>query len=368
MYWDLQMRVGQMRVEERWKEKSGRYWLGPLMLLPLLLLAVLPASEAHATRKTDVITLYNGDRLTGEIKSLTDGRLSLGTDSMGTVNIEWKEIASLASNYNYELRLENGQRFFGSVQPGTAPGTVTLNDVFGEQSFGWQEVVEIRPVEEKATDRLDIYLSANYSFTKASNVSQTEFNGNVSYDQRDAVNTLATRLTVSDTDDESTTSSRISAQRQTWTDRRNGYRKLFAGFESNDELGLDARYTIGAGYGRYFIDSNNSTLTGSLGVQALTENGSDGVSQESLEAVITADLARWRFDSPELDLDLSGSVYPSLTERGRVRAETSARLRWEIIDDLFWNITAWNSYDSASVDEEGGEFDWGLTTGLGWTF
>ncbi|MEE4110148.1 MAG: hypothetical protein V2I24_12410, partial [Halieaceae bacterium] len=95
---------------------------------------------------------------------------------------------------------------------------------------------------------------------------------------------------------------------------------------------------------------------------------SDGLTQESLEAVVFAQLARWRFDSPQLDLTVDGQVYPSLTESGRVRADSSATLRWELIGDLFWNVSAWGSYDSAAVDEEAGEFDWGITTGVGWSF
>lgn len=35
------------------------------LVVPLILLSL----DASATRKTDIVTLYNGDRLTGEIKS-----------------------------------------------------------------------------------------------------------------------------------------------------------------------------------------------------------------------------------------------------------------------------------------------------------
>ena len=351
-------------------DENGRLpiWLKLWGALLMLLLLLIPAHHAQADRKTDVITLYNGDRLTGEIESLEEGRLSFATDSMGTVKVEWKEVASVESRYNYELRLTNGQRFFGSVHAGSVPGTIALTDVFGEKSFGWQEVVELRPIEEKLAERFDIYLSANYAFTKASGVAQTELNATVGYNERDAVNTLTARLTLSDTDDESTTSSRINLARQFWTERQSFYRKFFGGFESNDELGLQSRYTIGGGIGRYVIDTNRATLTGSIGAQALTETGTDGVHQESIEAVITADFSAWRFETPELDLAINGNIYPSLTESGRMRADSTARIRWEIVEDLFWNMNLWGSYDNASVDIDGSEFDWGVTTGLGWTF
>lgn len=349
------------------KEKQGVF-LGPLGARLLSILLLVTAQCAQADRKTDVITLHNGDRITGEIKSLGDGKLTLSTDAMGTINVEWQEVASLDSNYNYEVRLSDGQRFFGSPHAGAAPGLISLEDVFGQHSFEQAAVVEVRPVEDSVTDRLDIYLSANYAFTKASGVRQTEFNADISYSDRDAINSLTSRLTVSDTEEDSTVSSRINAQRRTWTDRRNVYRLLFGGFESNDELALDSRYTLGAGIGRYFVDSNRSSFTGGVGLQGLTERSQGGETQDSLEAVITTEYARWRFDTPELDISLKASVYPSLTESGRVRADNSARLRWEIIEDLYWNLNAWSSYDNKAVDEAGGEFDWGVNTGVGWNF
>jgi hypothetical protein len=334
----------------------------------LLLASVFLSVSVHAQRKTDVITLYNGDRITGEIKTLQGGRLSLSTDAMGTLNIEWKEIASIDSNYNYELRLNDGQRLFGTVKPGSTPGTVTLADVFGEHSFGWQEVVELRAIEDTFRDRLDIYVSANYSYTKASQVSQTELRANISYEDENALNDLTSRFTVSDTNSEATTSSRITLSRKVWTDREGLYRQVFGGYESNDELGLDYRMTLGGGIGRYLIESNAQALNGGFGLQALEEKSVGGDTQGSVEAVMTMGYSRWRFDSPELDLSFDASLYPSLTERGRLRADTNARIRWEVIDDLYWDFSTWGSYDNAAVDDNAGEFDWGVTTGVGWDF
>jgi hypothetical protein len=339
---------------------------GSLLVAILLAIGITPAADAH--RKTDVITLYNGDRITGEIKSLQGGRVSFGTDAMGTINVEWKEVASLSSVFYYEVRMIDGQRFYGSLSEGEAPGSVTLKDVFGEQQLGWQDIVELRPIEDEAIDRLDVYLSANYAFTKASGVTQTELRANVAYEDERARNTLQSRATVSDTDEETTASTRINVTRMVWTDRRAMYRVLFGGHETNDELGLDQRITVGAGLGRYLYDTNNLSFNAGAGLQALTERGTDGSQQESVEAVLFATFSRWRFDSPELDLSIDGQLFPSLSESGRLRADTNATLRWEIVSDLYWNLSAWGSYDNESVDAEGGEFDWGITTGLGWSF
>ena len=82
-------------------------------LASFTLLACLFNQNALAHLKTDIVTLYNGDRVTGELKSLYGGRLHHKTDSMGTISIEWQEIASIQSNYHYEVRTSDGLRLFG---------------------------------------------------------------------------------------------------------------------------------------------------------------------------------------------------------------------------------------------------------------
>jgi len=341
-----------------------------LQRLVLLLLLSLGARSGYgiAHPKTDSVTLYNGDRLTGEVTSLRDGLLYVGTDAMGTVRIEWKDVASLSSDYYYEVRLEDGRRVFGRLAATALPGTVSFLDPSGGQTLDNLDIIELRPIEERVSERLDIYLSANYSFTKASDVQQSELHADIDYDDENAATSLDGRLTLSATEQASTSSSRLSFSRKAWTDNSHSFRQFSLGHESNDELGLESRYTLGGGIGRFFAEKYGRRIAAGIGVQALQEMSMDGNRLSSLEAVVSATLARWRFESPELDLSLETSLYPSLTESGRLRADTNARLRWELASDLFWNLNAWSTFDNSAVDEQGGEFDWGVTTGLGWSF
>ena len=78
--------------------------------LLLFLLLLLVCSPARA-EKTDVVYLNNGDRITGEAKSLERGKLEFKTDHMGTVYIEWEDIAEIISTTGQSVELANGQRF-----------------------------------------------------------------------------------------------------------------------------------------------------------------------------------------------------------------------------------------------------------------
>ena len=342
-------------------------------LWSLLLLLAFPISpDAVANRKTDVVTLYNGDRVTGEIKSVTAGILEFGTDGMGTVEIEWQEIATLESEYHYEFRTSDGERLFGSIDPARLPGQFVISDLYGTHEFGWLEIVEVRPIEDTVAERLNIYLSAGYSYNKASSVGQTTFNTRVSYEDEDSRNNLTARTTITDTDEGTTSSNRADINRQTWTDRTRWFRTIFANYESNDELDLEHRIGAGAGVGRYFLDTNESRWLGVIGAQVINEKplrGADGEStsnSQDVELILTTHYDAWRLNTPELDLQLRFTLYPSVTESGRVRSDTDLVMRWEIIEDLFFDITAWATTDNEAESER--TVDYGITTGVGWEY
>ena len=322
--------------------------------------------HAQAQRKTDVVTLYNGDRITGEVKSLNAGILRFSTDAMGTLRVEWQEIAKLESIYHYDIRLSDGTRYFGSFEHDAGPGQLTVKDIYGEHAVDWLQVVEIRPIEEKLLDRIDIYLSAGYSFDKASSVTQTTFNTVVSYENENSQNELTARSTLTDTDDETTSSARVNLGRNVWTDRSQLFTASFGNYETNDELGVDHRFALGAGLGRYFIDNHKTRLTGAAGLQLITENLEGDGEQQNVELFLSTRFRTWRFNTPELEVDTTLNLYPSITESGRLRSSADLRIRWEIIEDLFLDFTGFGSFDNQSESDD--DFDYGLTTGLGWEY
>jgi hypothetical protein len=280
--------------------------------------------------------------------------------------------------------LSSGERHFAAIGNTTITGQLKVIFDNDEHSFEMLEIVELRPVENSFLARIDLYLSAGYSYTKASSVAQASFNTQISYEDENTRNTFSGRTTYTDTENDVTSSSKMDLSRQVWTDRSKSYRTLYGRYESNDELALDGRYTLGAGLGRYFIDTQQIHWIGSTGLQVITERQTVGTGQqcdvngepagcvdagnqsESIEAFFSTEFAAWRFDTPELVLDLKFNVYPSLSESGRMRADTDIRFRWELIEDLYFDLTTFITYDKKAGTDN--QVDYGITTGIGWTY
>ncbi len=332
----------------------------------VLLLFALYSHAVLSHAKIDVVTMYNGDRLTGEIEYLSGGRLSLNTDAMDRIAIEWQEISQLESRFHYEVRLSDGQRLFGSLTAGERAGQLRVAGSGGGYDLEWLDVVELRPVAGSWNERIEASVALGYSYTKAASVAQSTFRGDVSYEDYNSISALDGRVTYSDTDSSVARSSKVNLSRRNWTNRAEIYRQIYGNFEQNDQLGLEGRYVAGAGLGKYWIDTHGMHLSSTGGLQVLTERNERSDKQESVEVALTVDFSIWRFATPELSLDTTLSVFPSLTESGRTRASGELVLRWELIKDLFWDVSAWSSFDNRSESDR--NIDYGVSTGIGWSY
>ena len=96
-----------------------------LLLVAALLL--VPAQRSIAAVKTDLVELRNGDRITCEIRKLERGKLTVKTDGIGTVAIEWDDVQYLASTTSYDIELRSGERLFGSLERGNAGSMVVID-------------------------------------------------------------------------------------------------------------------------------------------------------------------------------------------------------------------------------------------------
>jgi hypothetical protein len=332
----------------------------------LLLTALLPSV---VIAKTDVVIFDNGDRLTGEVKSLERGKLRFKTAATDTISIEWDDVALLSSDQNIQIETQDGVRYLGHLLGGGDEFTVVVNTESGPVSLPTTQVVFMTPIEEKRIDRFDGDLTMGYNFAKASEVQQLRFG--VDLDVRTESRIFSLQADAVRSDSEGADSSQRQSLDLTYRRLRANrwYTGAIIGLDRNDELGLDLRTSVGVGGGRYLLQTNSSTLTLGAGLQLSRENLAGDVSDEdTVEAVLSLGWDWFRYDTPELDLSTSLQIIPNLSESGRVRGEFDITLKWEMVEDLFWELSFYDSYDNDPVVEGAEENDYGVATSLGWEF
>ena len=327
---------------------------------------------AAAAPKTDVVVLVNGDRITGEIKGLEHNQLRFSTDHMGTIYIEWDKIARIQTNQYLLLERSDGVRYYGQLLEGKEDGRLEVyrgDSRSTPENVAMAAVVRAEPIEGgDLIDRLDGYVSAGLDFTKASNQSSFDFAGGLSSRTRIREWSLDGSVNVTD-DSVGDTSERYQLQ-GTWRHLRPN-RAFYLGFgalERNTELDLNLRTTAGAGYGRYFVQTNSADWVGGLGLAYSHENYAGGEVFDSLEAVLITSFSIFRYDFPETDIGGSVSLIPSLTQSGRFRSEADLRAKYEFVDDLYFELKVYGSYDSKPPIEDSEKSDYGVVTSLGYSF
>ena len=337
----------------------------------VILIAALSAISptAIAASKTDVVVFDNGDRLTGEFKSLERGRLRFKTAATDTISIEWDDVAILKSDQNIQVETENGARYLGHLSAATDEKQLVVEMSSGPVVLENEHVILMTPIEEQGLDRIDGDISAGYNFAKADEVTTTYVSVDLNYRTEARIFSLDFDSLFSDSS--TNEPSQTSSLNLNYT-RLLANRWMAGGvltFEQNDELGLDLRTSIGGGGGRILQQSNNSAVSLTGGLLLSREKVGAGVADENyIEAFATLTWDWFRYDTPELDLTTSLQIIPNLTDSGEVRGEFEIEFKWEIIEDFFWALAISDSYDSKAELTGGEDNDYSIITSVGWDF
>ncbi|UCF36245.1 MAG: DUF481 domain-containing protein [Acidobacteriota bacterium] len=349
----------------------GHRWIAVWLIVGLSCLAVVSART-----KTDVIRLKNGDRITGEIKRLERGKLSLSTDAMGTIDIEWDDIQSVVSGFLFEVETKEGRKFYGTLQSFDDRPSVEVQTMMGAVELRHPDVVRIGALEEQFLGRFNGSVDAGFSFTKANQDTQWNASSSVRYEWRKTAFTATASSLFSSQEG----SSQINRHDVSFTFRRSFAPRWFAlgmaQVGTNDELQLDLRTTGGGGVGRSLIQSNTMLMSVGGGLAVTKENYSAANDSSGMEAFFAWNFQSFLYDSPKLDLVTQVLTFPSLTDAGRVRIDFSAKIRYEIFKDFYWSVSFFDNFDSRPPESEispasgiGLERnDYSFSTGLGWSF
>jgi hypothetical protein len=161
-------------------------WL--LRLLGVILTILLGTVTATASRNDDVVILKNGDRLTGEIKSLQRGELSFKASYMAeAVRLDWTKVERLESKSQFLIILTNGQLFTGSVRVASSPGVGNQNFLIDVENktvkVKQPEVIRIMPAEKRFLSQLEGSVDFGFSFTSGNNQYSAELLASTTYRQ-----------------------------------------------------------------------------------------------------------------------------------------------------------------------------------------
>jgi hypothetical protein len=340
--------------------------LSGALLLAAALFALGP--QAFGAVKTDIIVLTNGDRVTGEIRSLSDGLLTYKTDDMGTLSVEWERIKRISSEWPFILEDLAGRRYTGALHETPNDGEVMVLQGSGPVTLRLIDIVGIARFGKRLSQRFQGYLDLGFSLQKAQKYTQLNLAANLSYlspqwqIRTDASSYFTSQENVQDIKKNNLSFDVMRLFKKRWT------AATFAKLEQNTELNLDLRILAGAGIGRYFLRTNRNVLSAMAALDVTRENYMDETEPKTnMEAVLGANFDAFRYWFPNMSLTSSLYAYPSMTEKGRVRVSFQVNIRYEVFRRFYVSVGFNDSYDSKPGGETTTKNDYSLTFGISWS-
>jgi Protein of unknown function, DUF481 len=329
----------------------------------VLALAAAPATAVAQHGKVDRIELNNGDVITAEVRKLARGKLTVKTDGLGTISIEWDKVVRVTSPATYEVEVSSGDRYFGTITS-TAPGQMDVGDV---KALPLKDVIRLVPLDANFWRQLDGSISAGLSYTQANDRTQWSLDSTVTARSPSIVTQISFDSLVATEEDNETENRQtltVSVQRSL---RKRWFFTVFGQGSKNDELGLEFRGVAGAGGGRWLLQSNETLLSAFAGVAYTRERYTDEPGDNRAEALTGFRWDWFTFRGHELDITWAAVGFLDLQRGNRVRAEVDGTVSQKIVKDFKWGLSVFESFNSAPPTGEK-KNDLGVTLSFGWTF
>jgi len=333
-------------------------------LLPFILFVLLVFIGREASAQKDTLILVNKDIIVGEIKGMDRGVVTVETDySKDDFRVEWKGIDKIYTNSFYNITLQNGTRINGRLKSST-PGSIGILTKQGTESlFKKEEFVYLKSVDDKFLERIHAAIDFGFSLTKSQNLKQISVRSNVGYLSESWSADLTYNNIFSSQDDVESISRTDGGFTFNYFLQNDWYIPVSLTFLSNTEQKIDLRTLGKFGLGKYIIHTNHSYWGFAGGLSYNLENYAETTDRKSWEGYFGTEFNL--YDLGDLSLVTKLVAYPSISEAGRWRSDFSFDTKYDLPLDFYIKLGITVNYDNRPVDGAT-EMDYVMQTGIGW--
>jgi hypothetical protein len=343
------------------------------VILSSTLLLTVPL---FAREKSDVIVMNNGDRFTGEIKALDSGVLFVSFDYIdGTCSLQWSKVHHLESEQLFVVKTEDGSVYSGTLQTAESPAGRPIHIQIAEspgraEVVEQSQIVEVDQTSDRFWQRFNGQVNSGIMYSKGNQAAQYSLSSSVEYPRERwaAGAAISSSLSASSGSNASARNSlAIDALRLLrW---KNWYYSGVVSFLQSSEQEIQLQTNISGGLGRYLKNTNRAKISVLAGFAwqntGYSQSTNSQKTQNIAAAMVATDVKLFEFD--KTNLDVSGTVFPALSQPGRVFFNTNATYYVKLFRHLTWNVSFYGNWDNQPPAHFSGS-DYGTSSGIGWKF
>ena len=333
-----------------------------------LWLLVPPQALAGTRTNTDIVYMRNGDKITGEIQSLSQGQLSLKPDySTTALVIDWTKVDRIISTQQFVVTDPGGVVYSGSLAGDK--GSLVVN---GDTSnpLPYEHVIQIDQLGTTFMKRLRGNADIGTSFARSNAQKNLTVQADLGYQSTgyifglSSTSQFASQQKTNDTNETTVKSVGFKRLRESsW------YAGGIGNFLSSSEQQIDLRSTLGAALAKRQIFTNKTNLNFVGGLAYTHEidapNSTSQSRTNALDAALAVQFSTFRFDS--MTFNTSFWLYPSITSAGRVRFTLNQDVYYKFFSDFYIRMSFYDNYDNRPVVGAPSN-NLGATTTFGWSF
>jgi len=339
-------------------------------------IALLLTTPLLSREKTDLIIMNNGDHITGEIKGLDAGVLYVSLDYVsGTVSFQWSKVATLESKQLFIVKTEDGSVYTGSLNGAETragrPLEIQIAQTPEEKVLvDSSRIVVMSETSEKFWQRFSGQVSFGTIYSKGNQSTQYNLDSETVYLRPRWSSQASYSSTLSSSSGSSpSTRNQLNLSFRHLLPWNNYFYSALASFRQSSEQDIRLQTIVGGGIGRYLKNTNNATISVLGGLAWQSTNYTPGTvipgTQNVSTALLAAEVKLFKFN--KTNLDVTATVFPALSEPGRVLFNTNASYYIKIFGNLSWNISFYGNWDNQPPSHLSGS-DYGSSSGLSWTF
>lgn len=302
----------------------------------------------------DEIYFKNGDKLSGEIKSLTEGKLVINSSIAGDIKVDISDISTFSSDKPVEIHFKDGIIIKQQVNRSECGQIrVEKDTLIGPESYELEKVVSINPPGPKppqwqgsavvgitathGNTHID-NRSASFNLQRRGKHNRATFSGDYGRSEQEGVDSGDMEVT------------------EDWWRLKGKYDYFFSKkwysygsgrYEKDSIANLDRRLIVGAGGGYQWIESESMNFSAEAGLASLHESyKAQDESESELSLQLGYHFDRWLWEGGKLIFINDTTYFPALDDLSDYYLTTTAELRAGITSSIFANLKMIFDYDS----------------------
>jgi hypothetical protein len=321
------------------------------------------------TQKNDTLYLSNGDRVTGEFKKYETGQVYLKTDALFNVYVKADHVNTVYSGKYFEFRTQSGIRYYGSIQPSEKAGSIDIVTVSDTITKPLWDIIQISPINQSVFQRIDGSLDFGLSYTRSIDVFQYNLNGSATYRSTHVSTSIDVTSILSDAGDDDLAKNNDLGINMTRYLPKKWFIRTQIDFQQNTQLNLDRRFQIGPALGYDLVRTTPMRLYGLAGILLNQERLIEPQDETfNIEGLFSLYYTWYRYRHPKIDISSGVDFYPSMTVGGRYRIDYDISTKYEILTDVFFNLSYYLNFDSHPDKGGTSKNDSGVVASISYTF